>query len=375
MPWTSQGGGGGGWQGGGGQGGGGRGPWGSGPSGPSGVPDLEEFLRRGQDRMRRWFPGGKGGSRGLIILILVAFAIWMASGFYRVQPDEQGVVLRFGEWVETTQPGLNYHLPAPIEAVIKPKVTKVNRAEVGFRTSEDPRVTGTRSIPGESLMLTGDENIVDVHFAVFWVIKDAGQFLFEIRNPEETVKAVSESAMREIVGKTDIATALAEGRAEIEAQSLVLIQGVLDNYESGIQVTQVELQKVDPPEAVIDAFRDVQRAKADEQRAINEAESYKRDILPRARGLGEKVIQEADGYRQEVIARAEGDANRFLAVHTEYKEAKDVTRKRIYLETMEELFAGMNKVIIDSSAQSSQGVVPYLPLPALERARGQQENQ
>jgi membrane protease subunit HflK len=189
------------------------------------------------------------------------------------------------------------------------------------------------------------------------------------------VKSVSESVMREIVGKTDIATALAEGRAEIEAQSLVLIQSVLDEYESGVHVMQVELQKVDPPEAVIDAFRDVQRAKADEQRLINESEGYKRDILPRARGQAEKIIQEADGYRQEVLARAEGDANRFLAVYTEYKEAKDVTRKRIYLETMEGLFEGMNKVIIDSSAQSSQGVVPYLPLPELERARGQQENQ
>lgn len=364
MPWTTQGGGGGGWQ-------GGQGPWGRTPGGPPGAPpDLEELVRRAQARMRRLFPGGMRSGRGFGIIVVIAIAIWLASGFYRVQPDEQGVVLRFGEWVKTTQPGLNYHLPAPIEAVIKPKVTKVNRVEVGFRSSPDQRgAAGMRNVPDESLMLTGDENIIDVQFAVFWVIRDAGQFLFNVRNPEDTVMGVAESAMREVIGKTEIAVALAEGRAVVEQETLELVQNILDSYGAGIQIIQLEMQKVDPPEAVIEAFRDVQRAKADEQRLINEAEGYKRDILPRARGEAERILQEAEGYRQEVVARAEGDAQRFLSVYEQYKLAKDVTLKRIYLETMEHVLAGMNKVIIDEKAQGAQGVVSYLPLPELQRAK------
>lgn len=364
MPWTTQGGGGG-WQ-------GGQGPWrrpsGGGP--PGTPPDLEELLRRTQDRLRRLFPGGVKGGRGFGFVVLIALVIWLASGFYRVQPDEQGVVLRFGEWVETTRPGLNYHLPAPIEAVITPKVTKVNRVEVGFRSNPDQRGTaGARNVPDESLMLTGDENIIDIQFAVFWVIKDAGQFLFNIRNPEDTVTAVAESAMREVIGKTEIAVALAEGRADIEQQTRNLVQKILDQYGAGVQITQVEMQKVDPPEAVIEAFRDVQRAKADEQRLINEAEGYKRDILPRARGDAERILQESEGYRQEVVAHAEGDAQRFLSIYEQYKQAKDVTRQRIYLETMEQVLSGMNKVIIDEKAEGARGVVPYLPLPELQRAK------
>lgn len=365
MLWTTQGGGGG-WQ-----GGGGQAPWGRG-SGGLGTPDLEELLRRGQDRFKRLFPGKGRGWRGFIILILVALAIWLASGFYRVQPDEQGVVLRFGEWVATTSPGLNYHLPAPIETVMTPKVTKINRVEVGFMSNPDVRGGVARPIPGESLMLTGDENIVDVNFTVFWVIKDAGQYLFNVRNPEGTVKAVAESAMREIMGKTLIARAFAEGRAKIEQETFELIQLTLDDYGAGIQIAQVELQRVDPPDAVIDAFRDVQRAKADEQRAINEAEAYERDILPRARGEAERILQQAEAYREQIVAAADGDAQRFIAVYDEYLMAKDVTRKRIYLETMEEILSGMNKVIIDSNAQSTQGVVPYLPLPELQRKQGGQ---
>ncbi len=367
MPWTSQGGGG--WQ-----GGGGGGPWGRGPArGGGGQSDFEDILRRGQDRLKSWFPGGAKGGRGIIILILIALGIWFASGFYRVQPDEQGVVLRFGEWVKTTQPGLNYHLPAPIEAVITPKILKINRVEVGFRSNPDQRATGSRPVPAESLMLTGDENIVDINFTVFWQIKDAGQFLFNIRNPEGTVHVVAESAMREIVGKTEIASALAEGRAQIEQEAQILVQAVLDEYGAGILVRNVELQKVDPPEAVIDAFRDVQRARADQQRAINEAEAYRRDILPRARGDAERILQEAEAFRQEQIATAEGDAARFLAIYNEYKVAKEITRKRIYLETMEEILSGMDKVIIDTDGQGS-GVVPYLPLNELQKSRSGEGN-
>jgi membrane protease subunit HflK len=365
MPWSNQGGG---WQ-----GGGGQGPWGGRPGGGGQQPpDLEELLRRSQEKVKRLFPSGAGGGfggnrRGLVLIPLIVVAIWLASGFYRVQPDEQGVVLRFGEWIKTTQPGLNWHLPSPIESVFTPKVTRVNRVEVGFvGPSELGRGGSIRDVPNESLMLTGDENIVDINFVLLWQIKDAGQFLFNIRDPETTVKAVAESVMRETIGKTPIVEATTEGRATIELAAREQAQRILDDYGAGILVTQVQLQKVDPPSEVIDAFRDVQRAQADRERAQNEAEAFANDILPRARGEAERLLQEAQAYRQEVVARADGDAQRFVSVYDEYVKAQDVTLKRIYLETMEDVLRDMNKVVIDSSA-SGAGVVPYLPLPELER--------
>ena len=379
MPWSDQ------------RGGGGNGPWGRPPGGPRGgggggrgggprgggrgggggpqPPDLEEVLRRGQDKVRRWMPSLRG-PRGIIILILIALGIWLLTGFYRVEPDEQGVVLRFGEWTKTTQPGLNYHLPGPIETVLLPKVTKVNRAEIGYRTQPDNRGRITQiSVEGESLMLTGDENIIDVKFTVFWVINDAGKYLFNVRAQSRTVKDASEAAMREVIGKTDLNNALSEGRSILAEQTQMLVQNILDSYDSGILITQVEPQKIDPPEAVIAAFRDVQAARADEERAKNEAEAYSNDIIPRARGEAERILQEAEAYEQEVVARATGEAQRFILVYNEYRQAKNVTRRRIYLETMEKILAGMNKVLIDSSAQGGQGVVPYLPLPELDRRR------
>jgi membrane protease subunit HflK len=364
MPWSNQGGGG--WQGGGGQGPWGR-PTGGGGGGPT-PPDLEDLIRRGQDRIRRWVPGLKG-TRGILILILIGIAIWLASGFYRVQPDELGIVLRFGKWTETTQPGLNYHLPAPFETVLKPKVTRVNRAEVGFRSAVETTGRGgaVRSLPSESLMLTGDENIIDIHFTVFWVIKDAGKYLFNIHEPEIMVKNVSESAMREVIGKSNLQSALAEGRLAIADQGRELTQRILDQYGAGIQITQVELQKIDPPEAVIDAFRDVQAARADQERLKNEAEAYRNDILPRAKGEAERLLQEAAAYKEQAVARATGEAQRFIAVHEEYRQATDVTRRRLYIETMEEILSGMNKIIVDSTGGGAQGVVPYLPLPELKR--------
>jgi membrane protease subunit HflK len=284
-----------------------------------------------------------------------------------VQPDEQGVVLRFGEWIRTTQPGLNWHFPSPIETVFTPKVTRVNRVEVGFLgPSELGRSGSMRDVPSESLMLTGDENIVDINFVLLWQIKDAGQFLFNIRDPEPTVKAVAESVMREIIGKTPIVEATTEGRGAIELGAREQIQQILDDYGAGILINQVQLQKVDPPSEVIDAFRDVQRAQADRERAQNEAEAFANDILPRARGDAERLLQEAQAYRQEVVARADGNAKRFISVYNEYVKAQDATIKRIYLETMEDVLRDMNKVVIDSSA-SGAGVVPYLPLPELER--------
>ena len=354
MPWSNQGG----------------GPWGHGPRGPQQPPNLEDLLRRGQDRFRGAFPGGGRSRRSILLIILAIIAIWVASGFYRVLPDEQGVVMRFGEWIKTTQPGLNYHLPGPIETVITPKVTRVNRVDVGFRSVGDiGRNVPARDLPEESLMLTGDENIVDIDFAVFWLINDAGMFLFNIQQPEVTIKAVAESAMREIIGRTPIQLVLSEGRRDAEEEVHALTQQILNEYGAGVQVTEVRLQKVDPPGAVIDAFRDVQRSRADLERQRNEAEGYANDIIPRARGESAQVVQEAEAYKQETVAKAEGDAARFLSVYREYARAKEVTTRRIYLETMESVLKDMNKIIIDSRASGS-GVVPYLALPEIQKRTG-----
>lgn len=363
MPWTSQGGGGGGPWG----GGGGQGPWGRGPTGGP-PPDLEELLRKGQDRFKKIFPGGMGGKTGFAVIALVLLALWLASGFYRVLPDEQGVVLRFGEFVRTTAPGLNWRAPAPIESVEKPKITKINTITIGFiKVGDVGGRVRTREVPEESLMLTGDQNIIDINVEVLWRIKDAVNYLFEIREPEDTVKLAAESAMREIIGKTDLQRALTGERAGIEIAMRELLQQILDDYKSGIEVTLVQLQDVRPPPPVADAFDDVQRALQDKDRQKNEAEAYRNDILPRARGEAAKVVQAAEAYKREVVARAEGDANRFTSVYQEYKQAKDVTTQRLYLETLEEILRRANKVIIDSGATGSAGVVPYLPLPEVQK--------
>ena len=285
-------------------------------------------------------------------------------------PDEQGVVLRFGKYVHTTQPGLHYHLPTPFERVLTPKVTKVNRVDVGFRPASDSgRTSGVGNVPEESLMLTGDENIVDINYSVFWVIKDAQKFLFNIQSPVETVKATSETAMREVIAKNEIQTILTEGRSNIEIEVQEITQQILDEYGSGIQITQVQTQQADPPAQVIDAFRDVQAARADRERSKNEAEAYANDVIPRARGEAEQVLQQAEAYKKEVVAKAEGEASRFLAIYNEYKNAKQVTQERMYLETMEKVLADIDKVIIDKN--SGSGVVPYLPLPELKKSGAQ----
>lgn len=383
MPWQNQGGGP--WGGGGGKGpwgGGGGGPWGSAGGGRGGggggggpqPPNLEDVIRQGQDRLKRLFPGGFGGGRGLLIVALVAVALWAVSGFYRVLPDEQGVVTRFGALERVTQPGLHYHLPWPVEAVQTPKVTRVNRIEVGFRAA--PQATGqqlgrgdiARQVPEEALILTGDENIVDINFVVFWVINNAGDYLFNIRTQEGTVKAAAESVVREIVGQTPIATVLAEGRGLIETSAREAIQESLDSYGAGIQVTQVQLLKADPPAQVIDAFRDVQRARADQERLRNEAEAYRNDIIPRARGEAERLIQEAEAYKQQTVTQAQGEAQRFMDVYAAYDQARDVTLTRIYIETLQEVLTRSNKIIIDQDGTGGgPGVVPYLPLPEVHR--------
>ncbi len=354
-------GGGGPWGGGRGNGGPGPGP-GPGPRGPR-PPDLEEILRRSQDRFRRLFPGGFRAGTGVAIAVAAVFVLWLASGFYHVLPDEVGVVMRFGAYNRTTQPGLNYHLPAPIETVETPSVTRQNRMEIGFRAAEGSHAA--RQVPEEALMLTGDENIVDINFTVLWVIKDAKAYLFNIRNPEGTVKSAAESAMREIIGETPIASALAEGRGKIEAETETLLQSILDFYGSGIQITLVQLQKVDPPGPVIESFRDVQRALADRARLRNEAEAYRNDILPRARGDAVKIRQEAEAYKASIVARAQGDATRFTEVYKAFKASQDVTLQRLYLETMEDILKHSNKVILDKAAEGGGGVLPYLPLPSL----------
>ena len=354
-------------------------PWGSG--GPSRgdnngsgsrrePPSLDELIGNLQNIINKFLPGGRsGGGKPIILGLVILLVIWALSGLYRVLPDEQGVVLRFGKFVTTTQPGLNYHIPFPVERVLKPKVTKVNRIDVGFRGASDSgRSSGIGEVPEESLMLTGDENIVDINYSVFWVIKDAGKFLFNIQEPVETVKAASETAMREVIAKSEIQSILTEGRSKIEVEVQDITQNILDEYGSGIQITQVQTQKADPPSQVIDAFRDVQAARADRERSKNEAEAYANDVIPRARGDAEQILQKAEAYKKEVVATAEGEASRFLAIYNEYKNAKRVTQERMYLETMEKVLADIDKVIIDKN--SGQGVVPYLPLPELKKPRG-----
>ncbi len=351
-----------------------RGPGGRGPG--NGVPpDLDEVLTRLQGFIRSLLPprftrrgpgpGGWGGGRGLVLIIVVLAALWLASGFYRVQPDEQGVVLRFGAYTGTTLPGLNWHLPWPIETVERPQVTRINRIEIGYRSSNgDTRIEQGRDVNGrdvleESLMLTGDENIIDIDFAVFFRIRDAAAFLFNTRNPDYTVKSVAESVMREVIGRTPIQSALTQGRAEIETSVQKGVQYILDQYGTGVEITQVQLQKVDPPAAVIDSFRDVQRANTDADRMRNEAESYHNDIVPRARGDAARIIAEADATRQANIAQATGESQRFLSVLKAYEAAKDVTLQRLYIETMQDILSHTPAVVVD---QGLQNVVPYLPL-------------
>jgi membrane protease subunit HflK len=362
MPWNTQGGGP--W------GSGGKGPWGGGPQPSSGPnpPDLEEILRRSQDRLRRVLPGGGLGGKGFALIALVVIALWGLSGFFRVEPDELGVVLRFGQEVREVKPGLNYHLPYPIESALTPKALRVNKIDIGMRIVDDVRRGGTttRDVPEESLMLTGDENIVDVDFAVLWRIdpNKVGDYLFNIQNPEGTVKAVAESAMREVIGRSEIEPILTGARQTTENAVHDLVQKTLNQYGAGIIVQQVQLQKVDPPAQVIDAFRDVQAARADLERSVNEAQTYANSVLPEARGRVAQITQSAEAYRSQTVAEATGQASRFTKIYDQYKKAPDVTRERMYLETMERVLGGSDKVIVDQGAAGT-GVVPYLPLNQL----------
>jgi membrane protease subunit HflK len=357
MPWQNQGGGGSG-----GPWGGGQSPWGRG-GGPQ-PPNLEDILRRSQDRFRRALPGGWGSGRGVLLVILALIVLWGLSGFYRVQPDEEGIVLRFGAFNRKTTPGLNYHLPYPIEYALTPSVTRVDTIEIGGGREAGARFDGTPE-PQESRMLTGDQNLLDVYFTVQYVVKDAPNYLFQIRNPKETVKAVAESAMREVIGQTPAIDAIVGGQDKIVKSAQELLQKLLDSYKSGVQITTINLRRIDlPSQDVIAAFTDVQTAKTERDSKVIQAKTYASNTVPRARGDAAKIIQAAEAYRQQVVRQAEGDASRFLAVYQAYKQAEDITARRLYIETMENILKGANKVILDKAAAGS-GVLPYLPLPEL----------
>jgi len=321
--------------------------------------EFDKILNQYKKKISQFF---SKGPKSFLLGFLVLLFLWLMSGFYTISPEEQGVVLRFGKYTSISSPGLNYHIPNPIEKVIKVPVTTTRSVEIGFRSQNAGSI---RNVDEESLMLTGDENIVDINFVVQWFVSDAAKYVFNIRNPDKNIKDSGESVMREVIGKTKIDFALAEGRDQVRQEAQVSLQKILDNNESGITVSALLLQKSDPPPAVIDDFKDVQRARADQERLINEAKAYANRIVPEAKGEASKIRESAEAYKQEVIAIADGSSKRFLSVYKEYKEAKDVTRRRIYLETMEKVMQNMNKVIIDS--ENGSGVLPYLPLPELRK--------
>lgn len=372
MAWNNQGGG---WQGGGDN----RGPWGQGPSGSGGggggrqqAPDLEDLLKKGQERLKDIIPGGGGGGGGVgsggtnkfmfLLIVLGLAVVWIMNAVYTVEPDEQGVVLRLGEYSRTTDPGLHFIL-WPVETVETPKVQAVNQLDFGVSSGSQ-----------EGLMLAGDQNIVDIRFTVLWKIKEARAYLFNTRAPEQLVRVVAEAAMREIVGQTNADQIRTQGRLEAQTAVRELIQETLDSYEAGILITGVQLEKADPPPAVIDAFEEVQRAEQNQNKFIREAEQYRNKLLGEARGEASKTVEDAKGYKARVVAEADGEAQRFVSVYEEYAKAKDVTRKRLFLETMEDVLSKSNKVIIEGG-QGGSGVVPYLPLPEVQKRRSGGETQ
>ncbi|CAN1544058.1 HflC Membrane protease subunits, stomatin/prohibitin homologs [Rhabdaerophilaceae bacterium] len=398
MPWNSNNGGGGPWQPKG-QGPKNPNPWGGGPSGGGGnngggggrePPDLEEILRRGQDKLRRVLPGGGGGGSegggfggslgrlgglGVALLALLALIGWSLTGFYTVRPNEVGIERVFGKFTALTAPGLNWNWPYPVGRIDKPTIA-VQTVEIGLRTGQGGR--GIRDVREESLMLTGDENIVDVDFSILWLVdaRRPQDFIFNLRDPSGTVKSVGESAMRDIIGRREIQPILTGARLEIERQVQELMQRTLNAYGAGIVIQQVQMMKVDPPIEVIDAFRDVQAARADQERAQNEAQTYANRIIPEARGEAARITQRAEAERERMIADARGEAARFTAVLDEYQKAPDVTRQRLYLESIERIYGGMEKIILDQGkggSRSDSGAVPILQLNELMRARTQEQ--
>jgi len=362
-PWGSGGGnnGGGPWGGGGKRGGGG-------PFGSRRPPDMEDVIRKGQERLRGLIPGGFGSFKGILLIVLAAIVIWMLTGFFRVQPNQQAIQLLFGKpYGGPVDSGLHYNLPTPIGSVVVVNVQDQRRTVIGARGGPD-RTAYTRGGPrptsSENLMLTGDENIVDIEFTVLWQIKNVFDYAFKVRNGEDTVRSAAEAAMREIIGKSNLQYAQTEGRTRIEQDTKDLLQRILDEYGLGVTIGQVQLQRVDPPQEVIGAFRDVQAARADKEKNINEANTYRNQVLPRAKGEAASIIQRAEGYKATTVARSKGDVQRFDQVYDQYAKAKDITAERLYLETMEDVLRNVNKVMIDKNGAAT-GVLPYLPLPDL----------
>ena len=378
MPWSNQSGGGSGngggpWGRGGGGNGGGGGPWGGGGGGGGGgktPPDLEELLRRSQDRLRGVLPGGSfGGGRGLLIAGGIVVAVWLATGFYTVAPQQVGIETVFGRYLSTTGQGLNYNFPAPIGAVTKPNVGQVNSVQIGYRAGLGNQ-SRTVDKPEESLMLTGDENIVDLDFEVQWRINPlkASDFVFNLENPEGTIKAIAESAMREVVGRRNIQPILTNEQSSVAQEVREITQKALDEYGAGVRIELVQLVSVQPPPEVRPAFFDVNAAQQDAERAKNDARTYESQKVPLAKGEAQKIIQAAEAYKTQSTADATGQAARFTQVYESYKVAPVISRERIFLETMERVLGSVNKVIIDQNGAgagpgaSAAGVLPVLPL-------------
>jgi membrane protease subunit HflK len=327
--------------------------------------DIEDLLKKSQDNFKNFFrKDGKQNGRMLWYVAGGIFFLWLLTGIYTVQQDEQAAILRFGKWVRTTDPGLNYHLPTPIETTLIRNVTAIN-----ILTNTNANQASTGNLGGEgALMLTGDENIADVQFAVNWRIKDLGDYLFNVKSPETTIRAAADSIVRSVIAQTPIAQILSEGRSKINVQLREMLQKLLDDYKLGVEISQVELLKVTPPTAkVMDAYLDVQRAKADLERKRNEAEYYRNSIVPVARGQAKKITQDAEAYKAKVMADIDGETSRFQLVYDQYKAAPDVTRIRLYLDNMQAILENTQKLIVDG--EKSQGVLPYLPLPELQRVK------
>ena len=341
------------------------GPWGQPPK-PNPV-DFEEWLRRVQARLRSLLPGGGIGGRALVALGLLGVLLWLLSGFYTVGPNEVGLNMLFGRYTGKTSSGLNYNLPYPIGSVQKLAVTDRNTINIGFITRQDDRTgeQATFDLPEESLMLTGDQNIADVKFVVIWQIDPVHpeDYAFNVADPDDTVKAVAESAMRAVIGRSQIQNILTAERKVIEPAVQEQMQKILDNYKAGVLVLQVQLQSVDPPQEVIAAFRDVTAAQQDRDRMRNEADAYANRVVPVARGQAAAIRQQAEGYRLQTVDEATGQASRFSQIETQYKDAPAITRERIYLETMEKILGDSDKVVVEQGG--GPGVLPYLPLPQL----------
>ncbi len=314
-----------------------------------------DFAAIAREKLRHFLLMPSFGSRSIGLVVVLALIAWVSTGIYKVQPDEQGLILRFGKWVETTQPGLHFHLPWPIETAVFPKVTQINQLQLG-------QASGATASARDKQMLTGDENVVEADGAIFWQIKDAGLFLFNVAEPEVGLRVAAESALRAVIARMPIQAALSEKRQQIADETKTVLQKILDAEGTGILVIQVQLQRIDPPRQVIDAFNDVQRARADQERARNEAQAYANDILPRARGEAGRIRQEAEAYRARAVDLAEGDAKNFLAVYQTYTQAKDVTAWRLYLESVDAILRKATKVVLDASGKGIGEVVPYMPL-------------